>query len=242
MKLKEFEFDGVRSGSFGLWLNGSGVYNAPDPDVEYYSIAGRSGDLIFNNNRFLNIPVTYPGIFMPRRFVENFRAFKAFLLSHVGGYFVLKDDYQPGFFRLASIDAGLNVSDIKWSANAGRFDLSFNCKPHLYLDSGAQAIEVTGSKTLVNPTPFAALPRIRVYGAGQLAVGSKSITIAASSLAYVDIDSELQDCYSGFENANPYVTFGANDRNYPVLPPGNTNIQIVSGISKVEVFPRWWTV
>lgn len=239
-KLKEFEFDGVRSGSFGLWINGSGVFNAPDPDVTYTQIPGRSGDLIFNNNRFLNITVTYPGIFMPRRFIENFRAFKAFLLSHVGGYFVLKDDYQPDHFRLASVNSGLQVSDIKWGPDAGSFDLTFECMPQLWLDSGEEVQTFNASGTISNPTAFEAKPKIRVYGYGTITVGERTIIIAQNGLSYIDIDCELMNCTCEGQNANTYITAGDY---FPILTPGENQITISSQtITKVEVTPRWWTL
>jgi len=241
MKLKEFEFDRVRSGSFGLWINGSAVFNSPDPDVQYTQIPGRSGDLIFNNNRFLNIPVTYPGIFMPRRFVENFRTFKAFLFSHVGDYFVLRDDYQPDFFRMASVDSGIQVSDVKWGPNAGRFDLTFNCKPQLYLVSGSHPVEFTASGKLRNPTLFKAKPIIRVYGSGNVTIAGRSVMIASNSNPYIDIDSEREDCYCGGNNANAYVTIGGVGRPYPVLNPGDNTITKGSGITKIVITPNWWT-
>ena len=60
-------FDGRSSRDYGLYISGSGAFNAPERDVERVEIAGRSGDLILrlyeDQNRScttevkLNLPV-----------------------------------------------------------------------------------------------------------------------------------------------------------------------------------------
>ena len=49
-----FTFDGKTSTDFGMYISGSGTYNAPERDVTTYNIPGRNGDLIVDNGRFLN--------------------------------------------------------------------------------------------------------------------------------------------------------------------------------------------
>lgn len=91
---------------------------------------------------------------------------------------------------------------------------------------------------LNNPTLFDALPFLRVYGTGILGIGSHTITITAADV-YTDIDCEMMDCFKGSANKNQYVQFSGND--FPTLEPG-VNGFTFSGITKVEVKPRWWSV
>lgn len=91
---------------------------------------------------------------------------------------------------------------------------------------------------LNNPTLFDALPFLRVYGTGILGIGSHTITITAADV-YTDIDCEMMDCFKGSENKNQYVQFSGND--FPTLEPGVNGFSF-SGITKVEVKPRWWSV
>lgn len=91
---------------------------------------------------------------------------------------------------------------------------------------------------LENPTLFDALPLLRVYGTGILGIGSHTITITAADV-YTDIDCEMMDCFKGSANKNQYVQFSGND--FPTLEPG-VNGFTFSGITKVEVKPRWWSV
>ena len=91
---------------------------------------------------------------------------------------------------------------------------------------------------LENPTLFDALPFLRVYGTGILGINSHTITITAADV-YTDIDCEMMDCFKGSANKNQYVQFSGND--FPTLEPGVNGFSF-SGITKVEVKPRWWSV
>lgn len=239
MSMKTFTFNGVSSDSFEYFINGAGVFNSPEPDLEYVSVPGRNGDLIYDNKRFNNIEVSYSPVFTLQNFRATSKAFQAWLLSHKG-YFRLEDDYQPLYYRMASIKDAIPVTDIAWTNDAGAMEVIFNCKPQLYLVSGDDAVEFTADGTITNPTKFAAKPLIRVYGTGSLTVGDVTMTIGASSYAYIDIDCELMDCYYGSYNANQYVTIGDY---FPTLAPGSNNIVLTDNtITKAEVTPRWWTI
>ena len=52
-------FDGVNSLSYGIYLTGEAVYNAPDRAVEMLSSPGKNGALALDQGRFENIEVTY---------------------------------------------------------------------------------------------------------------------------------------------------------------------------------------
>lgn len=238
--MKTFKYDNTLSSTFGLYINGRGVYDSPEPDLEYITIPGRSGDLVYDNKRFRNIEIRYPAVFMLKNFRQNFKAFQAFLLSHKG-YYRLEDDYLPDHYRMASVEEAVELEDIDWVYDAGSFDIKLNCKPQLFLKSGDTATTFTASGTISNPTLFASKPLVRVYGKGTLTVGNVTLVIGTHGFAYIDIDCELMDCYYQGQNANPYVTVG---NAFPELAPGSNNITFGSGhnFTKVEVTPRWWTV
>lgn len=235
---KTFTFDSVSSSTYGLYINGSGVFDSPEPDLTYQQVPGRSGDLIYDNKRFNNIEIKYPACFMLSNFQQNLKSFQAFALSHKG-YYKLTDDYQPNYFRMASIAEAINPDEIDWTYDAGAFDLVFNCKPQLYLTSGETMTTITSaSYTLSNPTKFASKPLLRVTGTGSVTVNGVTITVASHSYPYVDIDCELMDCYYQGNNLNDKVTIGDY---FPELAPGNNAIAL-SGVTSLGVTPRWWTV
>lgn len=94
-----------------------------------------------------------------------------------------------------------------------------------------------GSKAIYNPTLFTSKPLIRVTGSGTVSIGDNTITIA-SGYTYVDIDSEIQDCYCGIQNANSLVTF--SNRKFPELQRGINGISLGTGVTSVQITPRWF--
>ena len=56
-----------------------------------------------------------------------------------------------------------------------------------------------------------------------------------ASGTYTDIDCETMDAHEGTTNKNDKI-----EGSFFTLPPGSTRVQKTSGISKVEVWPRWW--
>ena len=236
--MKTFTYNNTSSKDFGLFINGRGVYDSPEPDLEYVTVPGRSGDLVYDNKRFENVNVKYPACFMLENFRTNFKALQAFLLKHKG-YYKLTDDYEPNYFRMASVSEPIELKDIDWVYDAGSFDLVFNCKPQRFLVSGDTETEYTEeSNTITNPTEFASMPVLRVYGTGSITLGNVTMTIASHEYPYLEIDCELMDCYYQGYNANQYVTIGPF---FPEFAPGE-NTLVIDGPTMVTVRPRWWTV
>jgi phage-related protein len=161
------------------------------------------------------------------------------MLSRVG-YKILSDTYHPGNFRLAVFRGDIQPETGPYN-KAGSFDLVFECKPQLYLVAGLSIQTFTGSGGIENPTPYTALPNIRVYGYGSIGVGSETITIAETPYPYIDIDCEAMDARYMANNANSYVTVTGDV--FPTLPGAVTTALTISGnITKIEIQPRWWTV
>ena len=53
-----FVFGGKFSKDYGLYVSGSGTFNAPERDVELVEVPGKNGSLVLDNGRFKNITVT----------------------------------------------------------------------------------------------------------------------------------------------------------------------------------------
>lgn len=250
-----FIFNSQDSRNYGVYISGSGTFNAPARAYEMVSVPGRNGDLIISQDRYLNTELTYPA-FIGDPFNTDLQSFRSMMMS-VGSYARLSDTYHPDEFRAAYFADGLDVSPTN-TLKGGQFDITFNCKPQRFLVSGGTAVEVTSGNALTNPTLFAARPSIVVQGYGTLYVGSDKITIADMYPSIV-IDSEILDCYANnglplvnsaivgaailgsgsyMANANAAVTFDTGD--FPVLKPGSTTITYSGAITKVTVFPRWW--
>lgn len=228
-------FSGLDLREFGLYISGSGVYNAPERAYEEIEIPGKDGLLLGHEKRLGNVEITYPA-FIYTNFKENIGKLKTYLLSKIG-YQVLEDTYYPDYFRRGCYYGGLEVEPTSKN-DAGSFDLTFMCKPQRYLVSGRTAVTVASGSVINNPTEMPSKPLIRVYGTGTIAVNGTQLTVLASR-EYTDIDCELYDCYYLLENRNAYVTFDSDDMHFPELSPGDNEVSY-TGFSEVKITPRWF--
>ena len=231
-----FTLDGVDSRSFGVYISGQGTFSAPGREYNMIPVPGRNGDLVGYERRFENLELTYEA-FIYHNFKQNVADFRNFLLS-LFGYQDLVDSYHPNEIRKVLFEGPFDP-DVTARNDAGRFDLKFNCKPQRFLASGNQVTTLTADGSITNPTRFASQPLLRVYGTGVLGIGSQSITITQAD-EYTDIDCEMMDAYKGTLSKNRYIQL--TDFNFPVFEPGLNNISLGSGITRVEITPRWWQI
>lgn len=231
-----FTLDGADSRDFGVYISGQGTFSAPGREYNLISVPGRNGDIVGIEKRFQNGTLTYPA-FIYANFSKNIADFRNYLLS-LFGYHDLIDSYHPDEIRKVIFEGPFEPT-VTEKNEAGSFDVSFNCKPQRFLASGNQTTALTASGSITNPTLFDSKPLLRVYGTGVLGIGSRSITISAAN-TYTDIDCEMMDAYKGTENRNQYITL--SDYSFPVLAPGVNNVSLGTGITRVIITPRWWTL
>ena len=232
-------FAGTDLSSYGVYISGSGVYNAPERSYEEIIVPGRNGTLYGDEKRMGNVEVTYPA-FIHTDFDNNARALRSFLLSKVG-YQRLQDTYHPDEFRQAIYHGGTEF-EMTQKLDAGKFDLVFDCKPQRFLLSGEETVTFTSAGTLTNPTAFNAKPMIRAYGVGSFTIGSTTVTVASLLLggSFTDFDCDIMEAFCGNSPRNHAVSItGTND--FPVLVPGENAISM-DGITSIESRPRWFNV
>lgn len=235
---KSLTFGGSNSLASKVYITGEGAYNAPERVVEMVSVPGKNGDLAMDEGHFANIEVTYPaGTFgsTQSEFATNISAFRNILCSKYS-YVELSDDYNPDEFRLALYKSGLEVDPASYN-RAGEFEITFNCKPQRFLTSGKSTSTYTASGSITNPTAFPSKPLITITGTGTLTIGGVAITISASPTT---IDCETMEAYNGTTSRNGSITLSPNK--FPELAPGSNSFTKTSGITKIEITPRWWRI
>lgn len=251
-------FNGKSLADFGVHCSGDGVFNSPEKDFETVEVPGRNGDLHIFNERFKNVDLTYKAFIIGDNWPSNYgkdhyddarsdkgidfrarmRSLRGWLM-YPNGYCRLEDTYHPDEFRKALFKGPLETEAVY--LQAGEFDLTFNCMPQRFLKSGEFSSTYTSATTLFNPTLFESRPFVRVYGKGDLTIGNQSIIILSTyPNSYIDIDCDIQDAYYGSTNCNKYITLV--DGEFFKLGVGETDITLGSGISKIELTPRWWTI
>lgn len=222
---------------FGVFISGAGTYDAPERDAEKVEIVGRNGDLTLDNGRYKNITVKYPA-FICNEFSVRTEALRNFLLTQKG-YVRLEDTYHPEEYRLARYAGGFTAKPVEWLV-AGEFDLTFDCYPQRFLKAGEKPVEFTAAGAIINKYLTEAKPLIRAYGTGSFSIGGIAIQITSAN-SYTDIDCDLQEAYKDTLatncNANIVLTNGV----FPTLKAGSNAITL-SGISKLEITPRWWVL
>jgi phage-related protein len=79
------------------------------------------------------------------------------------------------------------------------------------------------------------LPKITVYGTGSrnLTINGKLVVLNILSGSLV-LDGELKTCYYGSVAQNQNMT-----GDFPVLNVGSNTITLGTGITKIEIEPRW---
>ena len=237
--VRELTIDGTSLlSAYSVVVSGESAYNGAIPSIETVEVPGRNGDLVYSNRRYNNLELSYPAM-IQKGFESKFHDLRAFLLSNTG-YRKIQDSKFPTIYRMGRIANSLDPSTIAWNSDGGLFDIVFDCKPQRYLNSGDTQTTYTSLATITNPTLFDALPILRVYGAGTVTLNGVSVTIASHNYSYTVLDCELQDAYYGTVNLNSYISVSGN--NFPVLSPGSNTLTLGSGITRVVVTPRWWTL
>lgn len=228
-------FGKINTKNFNAFVSGESTFVTAERDIEVIPIPGRNGTLSVDNGRFHNVSIVYP-CFIVDSFRANYDALRAAFLSE-SGYNKLIDTYDPDHYRRARYTAAIDPEMTQLNRH-GKFDLAFDCDPRRFLVSGDKVVTFSANGSIKNPTLYNALPFIRAYGTGYFEISGVRVTITSAS-TYTDIDCELQEAYKGSTNCNGNITL--NNGEFPKLIPGINQVTI-SGISRIELTSRWWTI
>lgn len=140
---------------------------------------------------------------------------------------------------MARVGSTIDFSTSAWN-KAGRATVLFDCMPQRFLKSGEKFVDVPSGGTIYNPTRYESKPLIRAIcnGTGTIVIGDYQIDLSGIGV-FVDIDSELQDCYAIRTSMNNKVTLS---NGFPLLKSGTTQISFDGDIDSVSIAGRWFTV
>lgn len=242
--INSFFFANANSRDYEIIITTPPVEVFAEREVENISIPGRSGNLLIDLKRYKNVPIQYQCVLLPE---EHFALRKAaidaqHLLFPSSEYRRLEDTYHPDYYRMARVTGLLSIESIV--EQAGKFTVSFDCKPQRFLKTGEIPVTMDTAGVLRNPTLFPALPLIIVYGAGAGALKVGDIFMEIKSMEdHVYLDSDTQNAYrvgdgGALENKNGTI----KAPEFPVLAAGENTISWTGGITKIEIIPRWWTL
>ena len=233
--MNQITYNGTPLSSYGVYYDSSLSFVSPEKDYELVEVLGRDGALAINNDRFRTVELSIP-CYIKSNFITNYRNLMSFLNSQKG-YQRLELTQEPNHFRKGLLMA-LTEPDTGQFVKDGQFTITFTCMPQRWLKTGENWVSFTVDGTISNPTLFDAKPIIRIYGAGEVGIGSETIKLTQAGTNYVDVDCDIMDAYEGSTNMNQYLQV----TDFPVLHSGANGITLGTGITKVEIMPRWYEI
>lgn len=141
-----FEFDGVKSSDFGVFISGAQTMGAAGRDVDEIVVPGRNGNLTIDNGRFNAISHVYPAL-IAETAQQNLMGLRNALLSK-RGHKRLSDTVHPDEFYRAYYEHGLEP-ELTANLRHSKLEIEFTRDPRRFLVSGDTPEEVEGeNKTL----------------------------------------------------------------------------------------------
>lgn len=235
------EWNGIRSDALNVIVEQYPHRTFPKKKINVYSVPGRTGDIIDDEQAFENYTQEY-NIFIEGDEIRNLplrsRAIANWLMEP-NGYAVLRDSYDTNSFRYAYFEGPMDIET--WFNIHGQATISFVCDPHRYLDDGQRSIEVTGNETISNPTVFISKPLIEIIGttgsSGTFFIGDKGVAVN-EIIPGMKIDCLTGQCYNSGGSLNDRILC----TDFPEFAKGNNAITMSGSITKLVITPRWWTL
>ena len=231
-------YGGEASSDYGMVVAEAPLFERPARKQTVYKVAGRSGDVIFQQDAWSDVVRSYNvwiSKFPDADLVESVNAFEAWLNSQ-NGYQRLEDNFEPDTFRLAYYSGGDSFSNtlLKY----GEATIRFTCRPERFLKEGEQPISVSNGSKINNPTRFESKPLIHIEGSGAVSLSIEGVTITATISDYINLDCETMNAYRlPAENMNSYV-----GGTFPTVKAGVNSIGITGSVTSATITPRYFTI
>lgn len=231
-----FRYAGRESSSFFTFVSDSNGWNSAPRILNDIQVPGRSGTLTpLNSNTFNNFQLTYQ-CYMTKEMKSKLDELRAYL-NAFSGYQRLEDTINPTYYRMARYNGSFEVGDK--DKQGATFSIKFDCMPQKFLKSGEATITLTASGTIKNPTNYDAKPILKIYGTGEVKIGTSIIKVKKAGTQYIEFDCDTLNAFEGADNRNSNIELVKE----PLLIANiATGITLGSGITKVEIKPRWYTI
>lgn len=240
------KYNNTKSDTLGVFVTGSGSFDAAELDTVPYSVPGRNGDLLVSNNRYKNIEIVYPA-FVPGDFKTRVQAIRNWLRG-ADTYVELEDSYDTSHSRLAICSARQSFEPVNRNDGAN-FEIVFNCKPQRFRND--RFVQITSGQTVTNPTRFKSWPKFSLLDPNS----GNYVQFAYSGVTYklqflqnirdqgglVTVDCETRNVYSTYAS-NGVVTNYNNvvSGSWPEFP-GNTTLTMTTNITgQILIDCGWW--
>ena len=210
----KFTWNGISSDSLGMIVEKYPGRPFPQRKCTIYSVAGRSGDLIVDEDAYTNVTQEYQVYVKGDNTLQTKLTTIAKWLIGTAGYQKLTDDYDTSIYRMARV---ANAVEFLNSLNRyGRATLQFDCQPQRYpiVDEVMSHLVDDLGYTFTYPTNglLPAYPLIEITGktASMIpTIVTPTMTIKigdTSAIAKLVIDFATQSIYNAANNQRPQYT------------------------------------
>lgn len=232
--------DGECNEDYGVVLQGSLRFSAPQPKVTTISVPGRNGDLHIYDGSYKNVTARV-GAYI----ADSNKQVKSLIpeinrwLCLDRGYVEMSTDDDPDHIYLARVKNGVEIN--ARLRVLAPFEIVFDLKPQKYLASHYwDEVTLENGGTVYNPTQYTAYPRYLIRTSG----GEGSLTIGDNTVYFVDMpaqfyyDAETQNAYLNDISYNS-ITSGING-----LPchAGTQAVAFDGGITSVKMRERYFEI
>jgi phage-related protein len=213
--------------NLGLRITQPPTFPATQRIVEKINVDGREGSLTLLKG-WEDITLTLKAAVLGSNCRTMYRSAVAAILAATTVRFSNDPDV---FYKVKYAKVGEMTMPLR---SLGEFQISFVCAPFKYIHNIA-TLTMTASGSITNPGTVYSLPRIKVYGSGtrNLTINGKLITLNLLT-SPLTLDSELKECHYGDVAQNDRMT-----GDFPVFNVGANTITLGTGITKLEIEPRW---
>lgn len=234
-----FIFNGVNSSTwFARVFPTDSMLAAPARQYNTVIVPGRSGALLMDMKSYDNVMREYDVQIVGDSDLQKLAAMRNYLSSG-SGYQRLTDSFDTTHYFMAAYTEPFAMTGDFMSKKRSRGTITFECKPQRFLRSGETIFTFTNNSAIENPTRFPSKPLLVVAtssSGGMVGIGDTSITISRAGTTY--IDCEMGRAYYGATSMDSYVSLNTID--FPTLDPGSNGITVGTGVTRLQITPRWW--
>lgn len=228
MRHEYFEWNGVKSTSYGVYVSEQPPIMVPVERVEYKDVAGRSGSVAITEGERV-----YKDLTMAVKCWAKKDADLAIITRWIRGQGRITFANRPEGYYKGRLSSQAELKRFERS-DVREFTLSFRCEPYLYLKSN-EKIQMTTTGQVRNLYNEDALPIIQVTATGdfELTVNGEVCKFTGITEG-VTINSMIQEAYHGSTNMNGKMT-----GDFPCLKPGDNAITWTQNVTGITITPNW---
>lgn len=217
-----------RCRDYGIYI--SSRVDIPLSTMEYedINIIGRDGTLT-KEKGYLNreIKVNF-NFFNPFSMPKQMREINT-LFSNVEEIFFTDDDEV--YYKVKKVSLGDVQREVR---HYGFFEVTFTVEPFSF-HNRVVPITITNNYTLMNPTNYYSLPKLTIYGSGDVTVTVNNTTTKFNNVEdYITVDSELLETYK-----DEILQNNKKVGDYFVFDVGINKISFTGKVDKIVIEPSW---